>query len=45
MMEQEALVRLLTKKGIISKREFVDELDQVAGEMEVHQGEEFLTQK
>jgi hypothetical protein len=45
MMEQEALVRLLTKKGIISKREFLDELDQVAGEMEVHQSEELLTQK
>ena len=34
MMEQEALVRLLTKKGIITKKEFLDELEQVAGEME-----------
>ena len=34
MMEQEALVRLLTKKGIITKKEFLDELELVAGEME-----------
>jgi hypothetical protein len=38
-MEQEALVRLLTKKGIISKKEFLDELEQVEGAMEEHQGE------
>jgi hypothetical protein len=37
MMEQEALVRLLTKKGIITKKEFLDELEQVAGEMEEKQ--------
>ena len=34
MMEQEAMMRLLMKKGIISKEEFLDELKQVAGEME-----------
>ena len=45
MMEQEAMMRLLMKKGFITRKEFVDELDQVAGEMEMHQGEEFLTQK
>ena len=39
MMEQEALVRFLTKKGIISKEEFLDELKLVEGEMEEHQGE------
>ena len=33
MMEQEALVRVLLKKGIITKREFLDELKLVAGEM------------
>jgi len=37
MMEQEALVRLLTKTGIITKKEFLDELEQVAGEMEEKQ--------
>ena len=45
MMEQEALVRLLIKKGIITKREFIDELEQLSGDMEEHQSEEFLTQK
>ena len=34
MMEQEALVRVLLKKGIISKEEFLDELKLVVGEME-----------
>ena len=38
-MEQEALVRVLIKKGIISKEEFLDELKLVAKEMEEHQGE------
>jgi hypothetical protein len=38
-MEQEALVRLLKKKGIISKKEFLDELEQVEGAREEHQGE------
>ena len=45
MMEQEAMMRLLMKKGIISKREFIDELELVVAEMGEHQGEEFLTQK
>ena len=39
MMEQEALVRLLIKKGIITKREFIDELEQLSGDMEEHQSE------
>jgi hypothetical protein len=39
MMEQDALLRLLVKKGIITKKEFLDELELVAGEMEGHQGE------
>jgi len=39
MMEQEAMMRLLMKKGIISKEEFLDELKLVAKEMEEHQGE------
>ena len=39
MMEQEALVRVLLKKGIITKEEFLDELKVVAGEMGEHQGE------
>ena len=34
MMEQEAMMRLLVKKGIISKEEFLDELKLVVGEME-----------
>ena len=34
MMEQEAMMRLLMKKGIISKEEFLDELKLVVGEME-----------
>jgi hypothetical protein len=38
-MEQEALVRLLKKKGIISKKEFLDESEQVEGAREEHQGE------
>jgi len=38
-MEQEAMLRLLMKKGIISKEEFLDELKLVAKEMEEHQGE------
>jgi hypothetical protein len=38
-MEQEAMMRLLIKKGIISKEEFLDELKLVAKEMEEHQGE------
>ena len=29
MMEQEALLRLLVKKGIISKEEFIKELEEV----------------
>ena len=37
MMEQEAMMRLLMKKGIITKKEFLDELEQVAGEMEEKQ--------
>jgi len=32
---------LLMKKGIISKKEFLDELEQVEGAMEEHQGEQF----
>ena len=39
MMEQEAMMRLLMKKGIISKEEFLDELKLVVGEMEEKQGE------
>ena len=39
MMEQEAMMRLLMKKGIITKKEFLDELKLVAKEMEEHQGE------
>ena len=39
MMEQEAMMRLLMKKGIISKEEFLDELKLVAKEMEEYQGE------
>jgi hypothetical protein len=39
MMEQEAMMRLLMKKGIISKEEFLDELRLVAKEMEEKQGE------
>ena len=38
-MEQEAMLRLLMKKGIISKEEFLDELKLVAKEMEEKQGE------
>ena len=39
MMEQEAMMRLLMKKGIISKEEFLDELKLVVKEMEEKQGE------
>ncbi len=38
-MEQEAMLRLLMKKGIISREEFLDELKLVAKEMEEKQGE------
>jgi len=38
-MEQEAMLRLLIKKGFISKEEFLDELNLVAKEMEKKQGE------
>ena len=38
-MEQEAMMRFLMKKGIISKEEFLDELKLVAKEMEEYQGE------
>ena len=39
MMEQEALVRLLVKKGIISGEEFIKELEEVHIEMDAKQGE------
>ena len=38
-MEQEAMMRFLMKKGIISKEEFLEELKLVAKEMEEQQGE------
>ena len=38
MMEQEAMMRLLMKKGIITKKEFLDELELVVKEMEEKQG-------
>jgi hypothetical protein len=38
-MEQEAMLRLLMKKGIISREEFLNELKLVAGEMEEKQDE------
>jgi hypothetical protein len=38
-MEQEALLRVLMKKGIIAKQEFLDELKLVAKEMEKKRGE------
>jgi hypothetical protein len=39
MIEQEALLRVLIKKGIILKEEFLNELKLVAKEMEEKRGE------
>jgi hypothetical protein len=38
-MEQEALVRVLIKKGIITDKEFLDELKLVVKEMDAKKGE------
>jgi len=39
MMQQEALLRLLVNKGIVTKEEYLDELKQLKIEMAARRGE------